>query len=67
MRLEGSAVATSMFEKAGTASNPTYFLKTNAVNNMVVTAYTPTSVTGVGLTVSVGGTDYVIPACAVTS
>jgi hypothetical protein len=37
MRLEGgSGAVTNMFQKAGTASNPTYFLATNATNGMIL-------------------------------
>ncbi|MGW8179189.1 MAG: hypothetical protein ACWGQW_10585, partial [bacterium] len=64
MRLEGgSGAVTSMFQKAGTANNPTYFLSTNATNNMLAAGDylggTPAS--AYGMKCYVNGTVYYIP------
>lgn len=69
MRIEGaSGAVTSMFEKAGTATNPTYFLKTNAVDGMILAgdflAGTPTA--SHGMAVVIGGLTRYIPLIANT-
>ncbi len=63
MRLEGaSGATTNMFEKAGTATNPTNFLKSNAANNMVASGDFITSATSYyGLKCLIAGTTYYIP------
>jgi hypothetical protein len=64
MRIEGSSGAvTNMFQKAGTATNPTNFLATNATDNMLAAGDylggTPAS--AYGMKVLVGATTYYIP------
>jgi len=63
MRIEGSSGAvTCMFEKAGTATNPTYFLKTNAVDGMIVAGdFITSAVSAYGLAVYVNGAARYIP------
>lgn len=63
MRLEGaSGATTNMFEKAGTATNPTNFLKTNAANNMVFAGdFGTDGASTYGLRCLVAGTTYYIP------
>jgi len=63
MRIEGgSGAVTNMFEKGGTATNPTNFLKSNAANNMVATGDFITSATSTyGLKCLIAGTTYYIP------
>lgn len=63
MRLEGaSGAVTNMFEKGGTAANPTNFLKSNAVGNMVAAGDFVTSATSTyGLKCLIAGTTYYIP------
>lgn len=63
MRLEGSAPASSMFEKGGTAANPEYFLISNAVDGMVV-AYSASDSASKALRLKLGGTVYNIPMVA---
>lgn len=64
MRIEGaSGAVTNMFQKSGTATNPTNFLATNATDNMLAAGDylggTPAS--AYGMKVLVGATTYYIP------
>ncbi len=63
MRIEGSSGAvTNMFEKAGTATNPTYFLKTNATDGMINAGdVTASGATAQSLVCMIGGAIKHIP------
>lgn len=64
MRLEGgSGACNAMFQKAGTATNPTYFLTTNATNGMIVAGdfVTSNAASDYGLAVYVNGAVRYIP------
>jgi len=63
MRLEGaSGAATCMFEKSGTATNPTYFLRTNATDGMITAGNFGTDgASTYGLAVYVAGAARYIP------
>jgi hypothetical protein len=63
LRIEGSGGATSVIEKAGTATNPEYFMISNAVDGMVV-AYTASDSATKALRLKLGGTVYNIPMVA---
>jgi len=63
MRLEGLAPAGSMIEKGGTATNPEYFLISNAADGMIV-AYSASDAASKALRVKLAGTVYNIPMVA---
>ena len=59
-RIEGSGSVTNLIEKGGTATNPTYLLKTNAVDGMVSIGVVEGNVAAAAgwLRTLIGGTQY---------